>query len=408
LLSGGVLADQIETSINGLLKELSADYLKQNPNPAFKVGVAVLRISSDSPLAKKYEIGEAMRSIVESQLSKSLLFDLISRENVDKIVKELAFGMTGLVETSKLKTGKIREAEYFIDGSVTELSSEFKILLRLIKVDTATVISTAESSLTKSDIVSAVDDLSMAYVSKYGIGFELSISPYFTYILQNPMPERNARNEFVVLNTAVNYRTSRNFVWWFGVGIDGGMPELDHEDMQVLKNEIANMTIPTNWTYLETGYFRLRMALTPKIGAAYVLPLNTRFNFSFGASFQIPFLFDTQNYEWQYYTGTENGRINLQIPTWNILLAVAPQVKAQYFFSPRFSLQLSYSYRYQLPFGVGRNWDYIINSRIYNEHVSPDGIPELYNLKPWLDPRGKKIVNDLSGHLIEVGIGLYF
>lgn len=416
LFCTSLTAGSVENAVSGMLKELTGEYKKNNPDLDFKAGVAVLKVSSDSSLAKKYDVGNAVRGLTENQLSKSLVFDLISRENVDKMIKEIEFGMTGLVETSKLQAGKMREAEYFVDGSVTEIGSDFKVVLRLIKVETATVIATAERSLPKTEIVSAAEDYSLSYVAKYGIGIELSLSPLFTYILSNPQLGRKTANEFVVLNTAINYRVNRNFVWWMGMGVHGGTPEFDYNNFIIPRAELANVSIPSNWKYLEYGYYRMRNAATPKIGAAYVLPINTRFNISLGGSFQMPFMFEVQLHEIDY---SETNAINsdvinnkkvYKIPSWNMAFIVAPQIKAQYFLSPRLSMQFSYTFLYQLPVHI-MNWDYVVNSRVYGQKSGGSdsgGIPELYDLKPWLDPRGRKLSHDLSGHLFEIGIGLYF
>ncbi|MCK5197069.1 MAG: hypothetical protein KAR21_01885, partial [Spirochaetales bacterium] len=81
-----------------------------------------------------------------------------------------------------------------------------------------------------------------------------------------------------------------------------------------------------------------------------------------------------------------------------------PVLKLQYYVTPRITVNLGYSYGFQLQQKDETSYTYA-DDRVGDT----DGFfPELYDLKPGVDPEGNAHVMDFSGHRVVMGIGVYF
>jgi Mg-chelatase subunit ChlD len=75
-------------------------------------------------------------------LSRNPAFRLVERKNLQQILDELKLGMTGLVDDARaVQAGRMTGAKLLISGSLIRRSDTFEIFLKLIRIETAEILS---------------------------------------------------------------------------------------------------------------------------------------------------------------------------------------------------------------------------------------------------------------------------
>lgn len=133
----------IQEAVDKLMKTLLprlGEVLAASPTPAGKslLRVAVLDFKPYNLKAvKDKDLGRVIAENLEVALVKGKLFQVIERAEVDKLIKEVAFTQTGLVDPqSAIQVGKQLQARYLIAGSLTHVGLAYTINARLIDVQT--------------------------------------------------------------------------------------------------------------------------------------------------------------------------------------------------------------------------------------------------------------------------------
>jgi TolB-like protein len=215
---------KIRKQVSGLVQKLAQSY-KQGKDLTAKANVAVADLVNDTDLTKKKHIGQAVRDLIQTEISRSTVFGLVERADLEKVVREQQLQMTGLTDPgSAAKIGQILNADLILSGSVTELGDEFNVTIKLIDVESGQVISETVA-INKQDVVDTAEALqNMAYVQKMGLGISLSMLGH-TAFGQFPtyVPASGGGNfaETAVSYPAgveVRYRITKNFM--VGAGLD--------------------------------------------------------------------------------------------------------------------------------------------------------------------------------------------
>lgn len=388
--------------IQNLVEDFSVEYKNENPDLVFRPNIGILPFSNLSPEAEKYRVGESVSILVENAFSRSLLFNLIDDKIRDKLLEEIKFSLSGLADTDRIEPGKIEGIDYFVDGSVSLLGDSFTISMRVIEVNSSKVIYISEISIPKYDIVDYSEKLAAAYVSSYGLGIELYLTPF--YYLNSEMSDIEGQiEEGWPIGFTINYRINRNLVVWMGFEGTTGAFRLD----RTFKNkeyQVADMVnIDPLYPGLTIGYYKERTYTSGKFGLGYVFNFSRKFNGTIGGDIKVGMSFLQQFYYMEDRDSSEiiNRVIRSQDMSFIIL---SPVLKLQYYVTPRITVNLGYSYGFQLQQKDETSYTYA------DDNVSDtDGFfPELYNLKPGVDPEGNAHVMDFSGHRVVMGIGVYF
>jgi hypothetical protein len=151
-------AASIQRAVSGMVDKMAMELINDKPLVS-KIGIGVLPITDESPLARKHEIGATVRALVEKAIGDSLVFKLIDRNILDSSLKEIELALSDLSGSTKLKAQVIEEIDYFIEGSVTEEADQFHVTLKLIKTDTTATISVVESAFPITDLVTYGDEV---------------------------------------------------------------------------------------------------------------------------------------------------------------------------------------------------------------------------------------------------------
>lgn len=133
-----------------------------------RVGVLTFSANGISE-AEANVIGE----LFTSELVDSQVFDIVDRNNIDSLLKEVEFQNTGCTDTScAVEIGKILSLEYMIYGSVSQLGESLIINVQKINIATAQIEQTARQKM--SDIEESYDIMHPLVEELTGIEYESS------------------------------------------------------------------------------------------------------------------------------------------------------------------------------------------------------------------------------------------
>lgn len=164
----------IENALAEMVVKVSRLYAEENA--AFlKIPVAVGKIENNSETSRKLQMGNAARDMLISILSRSQIFTVVDRQNVNEILKEQKLQLSGLTEAANaVEIGSLINAKALLTGSITEQADSLLLSLQLIDLETGRVVSDT-IEIEKTVFVNAAEDrLDLLYVSPMGIGISLT------------------------------------------------------------------------------------------------------------------------------------------------------------------------------------------------------------------------------------------
>jgi TolB-like protein len=214
LISLPLLADYRNT-VYKAADEIVKEYMKQNPVVVFKVPVAILEVKELSDALRKKDVGSMTASFLASRLSDAVVFTVVDRERMDKVVKEIEFSQTGLVdEKSAVQVGKLLQARLLVDGQVSELGENLILTVRLIDVETGKVVVSKDFQHPLDDVFQASSDFTRSlFQSRYG----LSLSGWSSSIpFQYKSPGGSSRGKISGVN--LGYKILRGLEIGAGYG----------------------------------------------------------------------------------------------------------------------------------------------------------------------------------------------
>jgi TolB-like protein len=107
-------------------------------------------------------IGEVSMESLTTALVNTGQFNVVERNKLNTLLKELEIGMTGLTDTDNIKkVGKLLQADIILTGTFADLGGYWNVNLRLINVSTGLVIAAFEERAPFSEIkLKVVRDIS--------------------------------------------------------------------------------------------------------------------------------------------------------------------------------------------------------------------------------------------------------
>lgn len=103
----------------------------------------------------------SMESLVTSMVNSGQ-FNIVERQKLKAVLKELEIGLTGLTDSGKVKkVGELLQADMILTGTFANLGSYWNVNLRLVNVSTGLIVAAFEEKALFSDIKpNAVRDIS--------------------------------------------------------------------------------------------------------------------------------------------------------------------------------------------------------------------------------------------------------
>ncbi len=113
--------------------------------------IAVVRFTNLGPMASEKKMGQIVAELLTTFLARRPQFQLVEREQIEKILDELKLSLLGLAEAENAeKVGKLLNARAIITGSVSEMGEIFSINARQVDVGTGEVILAVKVELHQS------------------------------------------------------------------------------------------------------------------------------------------------------------------------------------------------------------------------------------------------------------------
>jgi|GEM_PF-2653058 len=138
-------------------------------NAAPKQTVSVLYFENTAKNSSYAWLSKGLADMLITDLSQVPSIAVVEREELQKVLKEHALGMTGLGDTRKaLKTGKFLQAKKIITGSFIERRGSLRIDCKVINAETGKV-SSVKISGKSSDVLRLQENLLQQVQSVFGL-----------------------------------------------------------------------------------------------------------------------------------------------------------------------------------------------------------------------------------------------
>lgn len=220
LLSASLLFSQKpERVIDLMIDNLAKQYSKSVTDFYSKQGCALLPFKNESPLSKKHLVGEAVRSLSEASLDKSLVFLKADRDHLPQIVKEMELIAAGLTKNSANVTFKgLEDIRVFISGTITEVGTDFIVTLNLIDPQSGAIIATEQGRIPLKEMIDLSDQVAFDALAANGIALNLRLATMSPMVWSQSPTAKAAHGSSPAISgvASLSYRVSRNFKVDFG------------------------------------------------------------------------------------------------------------------------------------------------------------------------------------------------
>lgn len=168
LLACSALSAQ-ELDLSDVAKQLSAEFRKKNVMLDFRRTLAVARFKTTSARLEKNVTAALVRASFEKEFVRSLYFEVVERDNLDKIIAEIEIRQKGLVQT-KPNEDILKGADYLLVGELAEDGNSLIVSAKLVQASTGAVVAAAQSRTPLEGSERAADAFRYsAFQSPYGI-----------------------------------------------------------------------------------------------------------------------------------------------------------------------------------------------------------------------------------------------
>lgn len=105
---------------------------------------------------KEYDwLSKGIADMLISDISKSYQLEVVERENLEKILKELKFSQSGLTDESRaIEVGKLLNANKMVSGSFIVLGKTVRFDTKITDIETGKILKSIETSGTINDVFS--------------------------------------------------------------------------------------------------------------------------------------------------------------------------------------------------------------------------------------------------------------
>ncbi len=156
--------DVVKKAIDKLATQIKNSF-KTPVDKEHKKRIAIISFENTSEQSKKQNIGRGVSELLTNNFVGSGLFTVIEREQLEKVLKEQALGLSGIIDPASAKeVGKILGVEAMLCGTISEFGDFYSITARIIDVETAQILTSAVTDIKR--------DLLTKEITKYMIVIE--------------------------------------------------------------------------------------------------------------------------------------------------------------------------------------------------------------------------------------------
>ena len=259
-------AQELDRQIEKLAEEITREYLKTQDEMLLKPRIGIPDFEEETETAARYSVGSLTAALMTEKLSRSTVFSIIERRNLENLMEEYKLSLSGFIdEETAPQIGQIHGVELLLLGSVGEIDTVYLITARLVEVETGVVITSSSIRVGRDKIEEESEQyIASTFQSRYGI----TLSPNSMAMFEIG----GNGNKFELISVDVGYRVFN----WLSFSI--GYAHMQSNEMSGLDKEIITVTDDKGSDYTDiTRYFRFS-GDGIKLGINTSLSLSPRFS----------------------------------------------------------------------------------------------------------------------------------
>lgn len=244
-VSVSVHAQELGSQIEKLAEGITRGYIDTQEEMLLKPRIGIADFDEETESASRYSVGALTAALMTEKLSRSTVFSIIERRNLEKLMEEYELSFSGFIdEETAPQIGQIQGVELLLLGSVGEVDSGYLITARLVGVETGAVITSSSIRVGRDKIEEESKQyIASTFQSRYGI----TLSPNSMYMIEIG----GNSNTFTLTSADAGYRLYD----WLEFSI--GYAHLSSNEMSGLDKEIITVTDDDGTDHTDiTRYFR--------------------------------------------------------------------------------------------------------------------------------------------------------
>ena len=254
MLSAAVItgAQSLDRQIRDLAIEITRGYLDNHKDLLIKPRIGIGNFSEESPGAVKNAVGSLVSVKLTEELSRSTVFQVIERRDLDALMKEYKLSLSGLVnESTTPQLGELQGIELLLLGSVIEEGDYYVMSARLVDVETGKITSVSSIKAARNEIEAESEKyIASTFQSPYGI----TLSPNLSVLFELD----GTGNYFNIFSIDAGYRVSKRLSFYLGYASLRNFPVDRSVEMAGIDTPRITVTAQDNNDYETTRYFKFK------------------------------------------------------------------------------------------------------------------------------------------------------
>lgn len=166
---GGQSAFGYEREMGDVAKQLAADFRRKNSGLDFRATLSVAKFKTGNIRLENNGTSAFVRDLLTREFMRSVYFEVVERENLEKITAEIELRQKGLTQTTKADE-VLKSADYILLGDLGDDGQTLTVSARMVRVSSGEVVSAATTRVALLQTEKAADDYRYnAFQSQYGI-----------------------------------------------------------------------------------------------------------------------------------------------------------------------------------------------------------------------------------------------
>lgn len=135
-----------------------------------RIRLVVIEFKTLADIEKNTQLGVMVSEMLTTEVVNSEAFKIVEREQLQKVLKEMAMAQSGIIDTTKAQEiGRMLGADAIITGSVIRIQDKLRIDARIIEVKTGVVVSAVNRFCTEelADISRQVKDITRSLAENF-------------------------------------------------------------------------------------------------------------------------------------------------------------------------------------------------------------------------------------------------
>ncbi len=196
-------AQSLDREIRKLAVDITRSYMESHGELLIKPRLGVADFKEETEDAAKNSVGSLAAVLLTDEFSRSAVFSIIERKNLDLLMEEYKLNLSGFTDTTTApEIGNLQGIELLLVGSVSGAGNRYLISARLVDVETGQIAAGSSIEVARSEIEQEAQRyIASTFQSPFGIILAPSVTPLFELSSNN--------NALTVVSIDAGYRLSK-------------------------------------------------------------------------------------------------------------------------------------------------------------------------------------------------------